>query len=335
MKKVLIAEDDPIFLQLLTTSLKKYQDKFEVITAQNGKLAMETLNTVPISLLLTDIQMPEVDGLQLLAFMVEKYPLVPCFVMTAYDTPELGEKLPKDIRAYFRKPFPPGTLGPLMVKALEKSQPSDAIHGISVSSFMVMVEMEKKTCLLEVRLPDESKGVYYFEKGRLCSAAATGGLKGEAAVLPFINRKKARFTFLPLPQKRIARQFEATVEELLDKALKAEPPTLEPELPPPTKELALTGNYNSLNGDFGGRMTVTNLSIPSARMQLSLDPTFRVGDRIRINFNLDDQPRSLVTKDADVSEINGLQVTVNFTSTEHYDRLGPYLHFNGFEDKNW
>jgi CheY-like chemotaxis protein len=335
MKKVLIAEDDPIFLQLLTTSLKKYAEKFELVTAQNGKIAMDILNTTPISLLLTDIQMPEMDGLQLLAFMVEKYPLVPCFVMTAYDTPELGEKLPKDIRAYFRKPFPPGTLGPLMVKALEKEPPSDAIHGISVSSFMNMVEMEKKTCLLEVRLPNASKGVFYFEKGFLCSAAATGGLKGEAAALPFITKKKARFTFRPLPKNKITKQFQTTIKDLLGKALNGDKADPAPKPPPPRKELELAGKYTSPNGDFGGRMTVTNVSIPSARMLLSLEPTFSIGDSIRINFNLDDQPRSLVNKDAIVTTIDDLVVTVDFTSQEHYDRLGPYLHFNGFEEKNW
>ena len=84
MKKILIAEDDAIFLNLLVSSLKKYNAQFEVLTAENGRQAISILKKTPISLLITDVKMPEIDGLALLAYVNENFPFIPCFVMTAY-----------------------------------------------------------------------------------------------------------------------------------------------------------------------------------------------------------------------------------------------------------
>ncbi len=88
MHTVLIAEDDPIFSRILVTKLKKYGDKFEILSAKDGKEAIEILRQKWISLLVTDIQMSKIDGFKLLAYVNEYHPVIPCFVMTAYDTPQ-------------------------------------------------------------------------------------------------------------------------------------------------------------------------------------------------------------------------------------------------------
>ena len=43
MKRILIAEDDAIYLSLLTAALERYRDRFEVLTAENGRKAMDLL----------------------------------------------------------------------------------------------------------------------------------------------------------------------------------------------------------------------------------------------------------------------------------------------------
>jgi len=60
-----------------------------------------------------------------------------------------------------------------------------------------------------------------------------------------------------------------------------------------------------------------------------------VGNKLSVEFSLDDQPRSLVSKEVIVTGINQFVVDAEFCSKEHYDRLGPYLHFNGLDEKNW
>ena len=105
MDKVLIVEDDRIHLKRLITILGKHQDKFEVVPAGDGQEAIDILEEQPISVLVTDIQMPRVDGLVLLAYVNEHHPKLPCLVMTAYGTPQMKAKLPKDLLRFFHKPF--------------------------------------------------------------------------------------------------------------------------------------------------------------------------------------------------------------------------------------
>lgn len=334
MKKVLIAEDDTIFLKLLASSLQSNHPQFDILMAENGKQAVSIFNRHQISLLITDVKMPEMDGLALLAYVNENFPFIPCVVMTAYETPELRQKLPKDIRKFLRKPFPVDSLGPEIQKILQQDAPKGMLNGISVSSFMMMIEMEKKTCILEVNLPDGEKGLFYFEKGILCNALS-GGLKGEAAALKFINRKKARFSFRPLPQKKIAKLQEMTLKDLVQKAAELDMPREKTEEKAVAPELNLSGVFVSSDQKHRGKMVVKHVSIADIRMKFDLSPEIVAGDKLSIEFNLDDQPRSHISKEVIVTGIDGFFVDAEFCSREHYDRLGPYLHFNGLDEKNW
>ncbi|MCP4109945.1 MAG: response regulator [Desulfobacteraceae bacterium] len=78
MDKILVAEDDASLRMLIKSYLKSYEDKFETIAVENGLEAIKTLQNEMISLLVTDIKMPKVEGLVLLAYMNRNFPKVPC-----------------------------------------------------------------------------------------------------------------------------------------------------------------------------------------------------------------------------------------------------------------
>jgi len=335
MKKVLIAEDDAVFLNHLISELGKHSDRFEVMTAKDGKEAIQILNKTQISLLITDIKMPRIDGLDLLAYVNENFPFIPCFVMTAYETPELRKRLPKDIRRFFRKPFPANQLSPDILKIFDRDIPKGVLHGISVSSFMMMIEMEKKTCILEVNLPDGDKGLFYFEKGILYSAVCTG-LKGRAAALKFVGRKRAKFSFKPLPEKKIAKLEKMILKDLIQEAASSDKKTDEKKDDVTLSTgLNLPGVFVTSDNTKRGQMTVQNLSISDIRMLFKLKPELIVGNKLVVEFHLDDKPRSVISKEVIVTGIEDFIVDAEFCSKEHYDRLGPYLHFNGLEKKRW
>ncbi|RPJ82436.1 MAG: response regulator [Deltaproteobacteria bacterium] len=335
MKKILIAEDDAVFLNLLTSSLKKNNSQFDVLTARNGNQAITILNQNQVSLLITDIKMPELDGLALLAYVNENFPFIPCFVMTAYETPELRQKLPKDIRKFFRKPFPADRLIPEIQKILQQDAPKGMLSGISVSSFMMMIEMEKKTCILEVSLPDGEKGLFYFEKGTLYNAACAG-LKGEPAAMKFVTQKRARFSFRPLPEKKITKLQKMDLKDLVQKAAASQTENQQIQKKvSPASILNLSGVFVSSDQKYRGQMVVKHLSIINIRMEFALKPEVIVGNKISIEFKLDDQPKSLISKEVIITGMDQLIVDAEFCSKEHYDRLGPYLHFNGLDEKNW
>lgn len=334
MKKILIAEDDSIFLNLITASLKKSTPQFDILQAKNGEQAIQLLKQHQVSLLVTDVKMPKVDGLALLAYVNENFPFIPCFVMTAYETPELRQRLPKDIRKFLRKPFAPDRLGAEISSVLQQDMPKGIVSGISVSSFMMMIEMEKKTCILEVKLPDGATGLFYFEKGVLCNAVCNG-LKGEEAALKFVARKRAKFSFRPLPKKKIAKLTAMPLKDLMQKAAATESPLQQEKNTDTVKALNLPGIFSSSDQKNRGKMAVRQLSISDIRMEFSLKPEITIGDEISVEFILDDQPQSRVTKEVVVTNINRMIVDAEFRAKEHYDRLGPYLHFNGLDEKNW
>ena len=63
MKRILLAEDDNDMRQFLTRALKNAG--YDVVSFDNGKSAYERLREEPFSLLLSDIVMPEMDGIEL------------------------------------------------------------------------------------------------------------------------------------------------------------------------------------------------------------------------------------------------------------------------------
>ena len=114
--------------------------------------------------------MPEVDGLELLAYVNKHHPVIFCLVMTAYNTPDLKKKLPRDIIRFIKKPVDVRVMVELIHRVLERDIPRGNMSGISVVNFLHMIQLEQKTCLLEVNLPGKPKGMMYFKKGELYDA---------------------------------------------------------------------------------------------------------------------------------------------------------------------
>ncbi len=217
MKTLLIADDDPILLRRIERVAEDHADVIGTVAVPDGKAAIEALGNHRISLLITDIHMPEVNGLELLAYVNTHHPAIPCFVMTAYDSPTIQKKLPRDLVRYFRKPVDPHELIETAIDVLGQDTPRGLIRGISITSFVYMITMEKKTCLLEVVLGDNDKGLLYFEKGVIFDASYKGG-RGETAAIDILSQRKASFRFRPVPDRKLARRVDSDLTELLAEA---------------------------------------------------------------------------------------------------------------------
>jgi DNA-binding NtrC family response regulator len=84
--KVLICDDEEIALDNLSYLLKKMG--MEVFTAFNGKEALDVLGREKIEILLTDLRMPEMDGMELLKHTRIYYPETEVIIITAYASPD-------------------------------------------------------------------------------------------------------------------------------------------------------------------------------------------------------------------------------------------------------
>ena len=86
--KVLLVDDQLDFINGLARLLiAEFQD-FEVFTADGGKPALALLEKSEIDLLLTDLQMPEMSGLQLMAEIHRRYPAIKVIILTGFGTIE-------------------------------------------------------------------------------------------------------------------------------------------------------------------------------------------------------------------------------------------------------
>jgi len=217
MKKILIAEDDRILSLRLVQALEKHGDVLDVIDVPNGRVAIDVLGKHQISLLVTDINMPEVDGFTLLAHVNEHYPIIPCFVMTVMELPEVKPRLPEDLVRFFPKPFDLETFTEAVLATVNREIPRGVVHGISVASFCSMIEMEKKTCLFEIMPPGNEAGMLYFDGGILFDASF-GDLKGEQAAIEILRYGKASFRFKNFPNEKIPRQINESLWTLMEKS---------------------------------------------------------------------------------------------------------------------
>tara|TARA_B100001123_G_scaffold444569_1_gene593777 strand:+ start:1059 stop:2432 length:1374 start_codon:yes stop_codon:yes gene_type:complete len=83
-KKILIVDDESEMRVALETTLKR--EKFQLTCAEDGKKALDTLEDEHFDLVLTDVRMPKLNGLELLRAVKEKSPKTQVIVMTAYGT---------------------------------------------------------------------------------------------------------------------------------------------------------------------------------------------------------------------------------------------------------
>lgn len=169
MKRVLIVDDDESFLHSLIDGFKAYEDDFTIATAGDGLEAVKILQAEKISLVLTDLKMPRMDGFELLALLTRDYSNIPVIVMTAFGTPEMEDNL-RDMGTsqYIEKPIDFAALVEKIIKGL--AGPSKGyITGVSLSSFLQLIEIDKKTCTLTIHAGSKS-GILYFRDGNLLDA---------------------------------------------------------------------------------------------------------------------------------------------------------------------
>ncbi|MCG6895184.1 MAG: response regulator [Desulfobacteraceae bacterium] len=214
MNQVLVAEDHPDQLRRIVHLLRSYEDRFGVLPARNGREAIQSLKTQPIDLVVTDIQMPEIDGIILLAYIHTYHPELPCFVTTAYGTSRLRAKLPEDILRFFHKPFDVDDLARAILTALEERPNHVRQRGISLAKFLHLIAMEQGTCQVDVESHDKEAGSLYFENGVLLHAH-TGDLSGESAALAILSSPYSRYSIQPSQEVRKSRTVKADLSELI------------------------------------------------------------------------------------------------------------------------
>lgn len=217
MKNVLIVDDEDLFLVSLTEGLSAYSDEFAVLTASNGKQAIDILTTQPVDLVVSDLMMPVMDGFELLTQMVKHHIDVPVIIMTALGTPEIEENVTQfNALGYLEKPIDFQVLADKIHHGLTETA-SGHIQGITLFSFLQLLEMEKKTCTLNVKA-EGSEGTLHLTAGEIINAVYEGG-EGEEAAYKILSWDNPDIE-IASAAKRVKRQIQTSLSNLLMEAVR-------------------------------------------------------------------------------------------------------------------
>jgi len=227
MFSILLVDDDPNFRKLILIGLEdffnsreKYRsssrsEKYKIYTAGDGYEAIEILKKETIALLVTDIRMPKINGLVLLAYMNINHPGVPCIVMSGFKKPAMNKELMEDLLHYMEKPFRPEELGETILRKLNQPKHELAEKEISIANFLQLIAMEKETCILQVETRGGRKGSFFIENGQLLDAIF-GKSKGIEAAMKMIPMQSENIDFYPLPTHQMKKEQKTGKSDVKD-----------------------------------------------------------------------------------------------------------------------
>ncbi len=218
MRHVLIVDDEPELLLSIQTGFEG-NERFQILTAPNGREALEILDSNKMDLVVTDLRMPEMDGVELLATMSELFPAVPSIVMSAFGTPVLEQQLKKaGTLAVLDKPLDIDALEKAINKALDSYKEQDgSLSGITIGNFLQLIVMEEKTAHIKVFHLGGKKGALFFLEGQLLDGEY-GELTGQDAVLEMLGWDNVKIAIEELTSPYPDRKINADLMGLLMEA---------------------------------------------------------------------------------------------------------------------
>jgi CheY-like chemotaxis protein/predicted regulator of Ras-like GTPase activity (Roadblock/LC7/MglB family) len=206
-KQVLIVDDEPELLLSIASGCE-HHPRFQVLTAENGREAIDILDKNNLDLVVADLRMPVMDGIELLEVMGDSFPEVPHIVMTAFGNPVIETQLKKaGALEVLEKPLDIEALEQAINRALDiHEEQSCSLSGLSLSSFLQLIAMEQKTVHLKIFHPSGKNGSLFFREGELIDAEHAD-LTGDEAVLEMLTWENIRVGMkefaAPFPESRM------------------------------------------------------------------------------------------------------------------------------------
>jgi two-component system response regulator FlrC len=122
--RVLVVDDDPGMRAAVRETLVR--EGYAVATAGDGREALRVLGDGPVGLVVTDVKMPKVGGMALLAEVKKNWPALPVVVMTGYGTIDNAvEAMKRGAVDYLVKPFAPDVLVEAVHRNADAGIPDD------------------------------------------------------------------------------------------------------------------------------------------------------------------------------------------------------------------
>jgi two-component system response regulator AtoC len=119
--RILIVDDDDSLRESLQLVLAA--ESYDVVAAEDGEAALRLIEQTPIDIVLSDLRMPGIDGLELIPQLRRRLPEATIILMSAYGTEDLAiEAMKRGAYDYIAKPFQPSEVLLTLRKAQERER---------------------------------------------------------------------------------------------------------------------------------------------------------------------------------------------------------------------
>jgi CheY-like chemotaxis protein len=201
--KILLLDDDEQMLELYQELLRQLPSHPEVQVSNSGARAIALLESEPFSLLITDLRMPKMDGLQVLAIVRRKFPHLRIIVLTGVlDEEYRSRAYALGVDMFWQKPANAGELQLFRdcVESLlgRETQNESGFRGMQSKSLVDLIQLE---CL------SQSSGVLHISQGGVSGRiwvqngeimdAAAASFTGEEAFREILSWKSGHFEIQP------------------------------------------------------------------------------------------------------------------------------------------
>ncbi|HCC1033870.1 TPA: two-component system response regulator QseF/GlrR, partial [Salmonella enterica subsp. enterica serovar Paratyphi C] len=120
---LLLVDDDPGLLKLL--GMRLTSEGYSVVTAESGQEGLRVLHREKVDLVISDLRMDEMDGMQLFTEIQKVQPGMPVIILTAHGSiPDAVAATQKGVFSFLTKPIDRDTLYKAIDEALEQSAPA-------------------------------------------------------------------------------------------------------------------------------------------------------------------------------------------------------------------
>jgi CheY-like chemotaxis protein len=92
-KNILLIDDNKYLLDVFVIRLSMHLKNYKIMTARNGKKGIEILRSARVDFVLTDLDMPEMDGYQFIEQALRHFPDIPVYAMSSDCSPGVAKRL--------------------------------------------------------------------------------------------------------------------------------------------------------------------------------------------------------------------------------------------------
>lgn len=216
--RILLLDDDQEFLEVYEELLRSLPSAPEVRTTATGSRALAILDSERISLLLCDLKMPKMDGLQVLSIVRRKFPKLRTVVLTAlHDEQFRSRAYALGVDMYWQKPSSQQETRMFLecMESLLGRDQEGGFRGVQSKSLVDILQLEclsHSSSVLKIT-HSSTVGKIWIENGEVMDAEVED-LRGEAAFHRILAWKTGGFESLP-PEPHRQRTIEKSCNALL------------------------------------------------------------------------------------------------------------------------